>query len=315
MRGRFAPSPSGEMHLGNAWTALLAWLQVRSAAGSLVLRIEDLDPDRSRPQFSRQLLEDLSWLGLEWDEGPDTGGNKGPYCQNERRLFYTEALDSLKRKGRLYPCYCTREEIREASLAPHEPEVGRIYPGTCRQLSDAQRREREASGRQPAWRLEVPTQEIGFSDLCQGEVSQNLSEAGDFVLQRADGVHAYQLAVVVDDALMGITHVLRGDDLLPSTARQIFLYRALELPPPSFAHVPLLLGLDGHRLSKRHGDLSLASLRRRGVRAEQIIGYLAGLAGMTPKGEAVTARELVPVFSLEALSKTPLIVRVESIVR
>ncbi len=308
MRGRFAPSPSGEMHLGNAWTALLAWLQVRRAGGTMALRMEDLDPERSKPEYAEALMEDLAWLGLDWDEGPDSGGPYSPYRQDDRRSLYAQAVKRLEQMGLLYPCYCTRAEIRSASLAPNGPEEGSAYPGACRSLSVEERRQNESQGRRPALRVYVPDTEVNFVDLIQGEVRENLSQVGDFVIQRSDGVHAYQLAVVVDDGLMGITHVLRGDDLLSSTARQIWLYQVLDLPVPEFAHVPLLYGPDGRRLSKRHGDLSIAALRRRGVKAERIIGFLAGLAGYLPRGEEIKAPDLIDFFTLEKLPRIPLII-------
>jgi len=297
------------MHLGNAWTALLAWLQVRSQGGTMVLRIEDLDPDRSRKEYVDQLIEDLHWLGLDWDEGPDIGGPYGPYCQDERRHLYQAALESLIQQGLVYPCYCSRAELRQAASAPHGSDRNNIYPGYCRNLTMAQRQFKEASGRRPALRLMVPDCTIAFIDGLYGLVRQNLrQECGDFILQRSDGVHAYQLAVVVDDAAMGITHVLRGNDLLDSTPRQLLLYELLELTPPAFIHVPLLYGTDGHRLSKRQKDLTIASLRARGCSPYKIVGYLAWQAGLKERWEETPPRDLITDFNVSRLTTRPIIV-------
>jgi glutamyl-tRNA synthetase len=301
-RGRFAPSPSGEMHLGNAWTALLAWLQVRSSSGEMVLRIEDLDPDRSKPVFIEQLIRDLRWLGLDWHEGPDIGGDYGLYRQDERRHLYDTALAKLDEAGFLYPCYCSRVELRSVAQAPHAGEMPHSYPGTCRFLTIGQCREKESEGRKASLRLRVPSGNIMFTDLCQGFYGQDiLHEVGDFIVRRADGVHAYQLAVVVDDAAMKITHVLRGADLLDSTPRQLLIYQLLGLEMPQFAHVPLILGEDGQRLSKRHGDVSLAGLRRKGVKPETIVGYLAYKANLTNQWESLTTTELIAGFDLRKI--------------
>ncbi len=308
IRGRFAPSPSGHMHLGNAWTALLAWLQVRSRGGTVVLRIEDLDPDRCRPEYTAQLISDLAWLGLDWDEGPDVGGSHGPYRQDERRRLYAAALDSLTDRGLVYPCYCTRAEIRAAASAPHAGDEGNPYSGTCRRYLGGAGEE-PPPGRRPALRLAVPDETIAFTDGVHGPVAQNLAAAcGDFVVRRADGVHAYQLAVVVDDAAMGITHVLRGDDLLASTPRQLYLYRLLGLTPPAFAHVPLLVSPDGRRLAKRQQGLVLASLRERGVTAGQITGFLAHRAGLVPDPSPVRPRDLLAAFTIDKLPRQPVVI-------
>ncbi|WP_371367261.1 Glutamate--tRNA ligase 2 [Sporomusa rhizae] len=297
IRGRFAPSPTGEIHLGNAWTALLAWLQVRAAGGTMVLRIEDLDPDRSRQVYIDRLMADMKWLGLDWDEGPDIGGAYAPYCQDERRELYQMALERLTAAGLVYPCYCTRAEL--AASAPHGSENERVYSGICRYREvDTYRK----ATKRPALRLAVQPGVIEFDDLHTGHVSQELArEVGDFVVRRSDGVHAYQLAVVVDDAAMGITHVLRGDDLLNSTPRQLLLYRLLGLTAPKFTHVPLLVDLDGHRLSKRQQALSIAVLRANGVKAEAIIGYLAFKARLVDKYQPVKATELIRSFDVTGL--------------
>lgn len=302
IRGRFAPSPTGELHLGSAWTALLAWLQVRAAGGAMVLRIEDIDPERSRSCYTEALMTDLKWLGLNWDEGPDIGGPFAPYCQSQRRHLFEQALEHLTEAGLVYPCYCTRGEL--ASLAPHGREGERPYPGRCRGRAAA-----AGQGRKPSLRLIVPQETIVFRDIVKGECSQQVATAaGDFIVRRSDGVHAYQLAVVVDDAAMHITHVLRGEDLLDSTPRQLLLYRLLGLTPPVFAHVPLLVAADGHRLSKRQRDLTLASLRAHGARPENIIGYLAWKAGLLEQFGPVTAAGLVANFDLSGIAKGPIVI-------
>ncbi|HWR44729.1 tRNA glutamyl-Q(34) synthetase GluQRS [Sporomusa sp.] len=311
MRGRFAPSPTGEIHLGNVWTALLAWLQVRSAGGIMVLRMEDLDPERSRQSYADRLMADMQWLGLDWDEGPDIGGPYAPYCQGQRRELYQAALERLEAAGMVYPCYCTRAEL--AASAPHAGETERVYPGVCRQrkLDNAFK-----AARRPALRLAVPPGQYSFTDVQAGFVSQDLSqEVGDFVIRRSDGVHAYQLAVVVDDAAMDITHVLRGYDLLSSTPRQLLLYRLLGQRAPVFTHVPLLIAPDGHRLSKRQQALSIAALRAQGVTAEAIIGYLAFKANLIDVPQPVRAAELIPSFDMTKLQADSVIIDSREICR
>ncbi len=318
-RGRFAPSPTGPLHLGNARTALLAWLAARAQASSFVLRVEDLDGPRVRPGLEASILGELSWLDLDWDEGPDVGGGSGPYRQSERGECYRAALSELRQRGLLYPCFCSRAEIARASQAPHGPsDEGPRYPGTCRQLGSAEAAERGLR-RPPAWRLRVEPGPVGFDDGVHGSRSFDVAaEVGDFVVARADGVPSYQLAVVVDDAAMGIEEVVRGDDLLPSTARQLLLYRALGLAPPRFAHVPLVTGEDGARLAKRHGALSLGELRERGADPRAVVGLLAALSGLAPAGERAAPHDLVPGFALSRLADAPAVLRgpvVEALVR
>jgi glutamyl-tRNA synthetase len=309
LRGRFAPSPSGFMHLGNAWTALLAWLDIRKLGGSMVLRMEDLDPQRSKDGFAEALMQDMRWLGLDWDEGPDVGGAYGPYKQSERTGFYEATLEILIQKGLVYPCFCSRAELRNAATAPHAGESEYLYSGRCSSLSAVKAELLKKNGRRPSLRLRVDTDEISFNDELYGQQSQNLRQiCGDFVIRRADGVFAYQLAVVIDDAAMAINRVVRGADLLASTPRQIRIWRLLGAQPPAFLHVPLLYGTDGSRLSKRHGSLALHSLRQSGVRPEVILGQLAAWAGMLEKPEPVRANELIELFSIERLPKKPVIV-------
>ena len=317
VRGRFAPSPTGAIHLGNIWTALLAWLHARQLGGAFVLRVEDLDPDRSRPELAEQQLADLRWLGLDWDEGPDAGGAVGPYVQSERTAYYRAALETLPHHNLLYPCYCTRAEVRAAASAPHGAAERGDYPGTCRYLTPEERAEREARGRRPCLRVRMPEAPtpVCFDDLVYGPVEEDIAHpGGDFVICRADGVFAYQLAVVVDDALMGITHVIRGADLLSSTARQIWLHELLGYVPPRFGHVPLLVGEDGHRLSKRHASLSVAHLRAAGARPQQIIGLLAHAAGIIPQAEPILPGDLIGSLNLGRLPRGEIVIG-ENVVR
>lgn len=291
--GRFAPSPSGRMHLGNVFTALLAWLSIRSQNGKMLLRIEDLDPDRSKREYIDALKDDLAWLGLTYDEEMP--------LQSTRAARYAEAFAKLP----TYPCYCTRNELHDAS-APHASDSKLIYAGTCRDLTEA---ERSAKHRTPAWRVCVPDIEIAFTDGVYGVQRENLAkDCGDFIVRRSDGVYAYQLAVVCDDADGGVTEVVRGCDLLDSTPRQIWLYQALGLPVPRFYHVPLLVAPDGKRLSKREKSLDMAHLRER-YTPEELIGRLAYYAGLTAAPVPVSAAELIERFSWEKIGRSPIVVR------
>ena len=294
--GRFAPTPSGGMHLGNLFSALITWLSVRACGGRLVLRLEDLDRNRCRPEYARQMEQDLHFLGLNWDEGGSLGGTHGPYSQHERTQWYQAQLEKLEEQGLVYPCFCTRAELH-APEAPHASDGEFIYNGRCRALSPGEIKKR-MEVRTPALRLHVPQETICFNDGHYGRVCQNLAtECGDFILCRSDGVFAYQLAVVADDAAMGVTQVVRGRDLLSSAPRQLYLYRLLGFEPPEFYHVPLLLSADGRRLSKRERDLGLGELVARGFTAQDLIGRLAYLAGLLERPEPATARELIPLFS------------------
>lgn len=296
--GRFAPSPSGRMHLGNAFSCLVAWLSARSAGGRMVLRIEDLDPRAQSRERARTLMGDLEWLGLDWDEGP--------FYQGDRGAVYDEALERLGALGLIYPCFCTRSELHAAS-APHASDGTYLYAGTCRALSAEQVAERAAS-RNPALRLRVPDADepagtVCFTDLAYGPQREVLAEeCGDFLVRRSDGVTAYQLAVVVDDALMGVNEVVRGRDLLGSCGRQSYLARLLGQEPPRYGHVPLLTAMDGRRLSKRDRDLDLGSLRERGVAPERVVGAIASAAGLIDAREDVTASELIGQFSWERIA-------------
>ncbi|MDL2219398.1 tRNA glutamyl-Q(34) synthetase GluQRS [Ruminococcaceae bacterium OttesenSCG-928-O06] len=310
LTGRFAPSPSGHMHLGNAFSALLCWLSVRSRGGRLLLRMEDLDPARCRPEYARALLDDLAWLGLDWDEyvppARDTeaqGATEGGILyQSRRSAFYAAQLTRLKAQGLLYPCFCTRAQLHAAS-APQAGAAPGVYNGRCRRLAARQVAAMLAQ-RPAAVRAAVPDEVISFCDGVQGPVRQHLAtECGDFLLCRSDGVHAYQLAATADDGAAGITEVVRGRDLLDSTPRQIWLLRTLGYAVPQYYHVPLLLAADGRRLSKREGDLSLCALRGRGVQPQAIVGLLAHLAGLCPTPAPVAARQLLPSFDWSRVHK------------
>ena len=296
LKGRFAPSPSGRMHLGNIFTALMSWLSVKSRGGSWLLRIEDLDPQRSKPEFSRLIEDDLHWLGLDWDEGGlDNIGTCGPYSQSLRDDFYETALSRLIESGDTFPCYCTRADIM-ATQAPHQSDGRVVYPGTCRRLISH-------PDRKPSTRLMVSDEQIEFDDMIAGHQSYNLAkECGDFILRRADGAWAYQLAVVVDDAAMGVTEVMRGNDLLLSAAQQIWLYRRLGLTPPAFAHLPLICNSAAQRLSKRDASLSMEQLRKIHT-PESLTGLLAHLAGLLPIPEPITPSDLIPAFTLLPLKR------------
>jgi glutamyl-tRNA synthetase len=293
VRGRFAPSPTGQVHLGTARTALLAWRSARRQGGAFVLRIEDLDGPRVVPGAAAAIRDDLRGLGRDGDEGPDVGGPHGPYRQSERGAHYEAALRQLDGGDRLVRCFCSRKQLALAS-APHAGEDGPPYPGTCRGLGadEIARRSRE---RPPALRFRVAPGIVNFLDREVGPVQEDVeATVGDFVLRRADGVHAYQLAVVVDDLAMGITEVVRGADLLASTARQIQLYGALGAVPPSWHHVPLVLDEAGARLAKRHHTAVLAHRRASGQRPADVIGELAASAGIHPRGSGpISARELL----------------------
>jgi glutamyl-tRNA synthetase len=301
------------VHLGNASSALLAWLSIRSRGGSFVMRMEDLDRNRVRPGLDRQILEDLAWLGIDWDEGPDRGGPFAPYEQWPRRERYAAAFERLKITGHIYPCFCSRKDIAAAASAPQSPGDEVRYPGTCSALDPERSRLRVEAGARHAWRFQVSRDDRPvFIDRVHGEWGADQPAApGDFVVARADGVPAYQLAVVVDDAAMRIDEVVRGDDLLPSTARQLLLYEALGWTPPAFGHVPLLLGRDGVRLSKRHQGTSLAELRETGFGVKEVVGRLAWLLGLSEQPEPIRAADLVDGFSLERIKPRPQGIRVD----
>ena len=286
--GRFAPTPSGRMHLGNVFAALVAWLSVRSRNGALVLRMEDLDTQRTSEEFAQILRQDLKWLGLDWDQ------ETAP--QSQRSEAYRGYFQRLRDMGLLYPCYCTRSQLHNVN-APHLSDGTYVYAGTCRDLQTP------PPGRQPAWRVMVPDREYALEDLCQGPFRQNLStDCGDFVVRRADGVYVYQLAVTVDDGEAGVTEVVRGMDLLGSAPRQMYLQELFGFKHPTYGHVPMLLSADGRRLSKRDRDLDLGQLRQR-MQPQELLGQLAFAAGIIDKYQPVSARELAAEFSWDRLKQ------------
>ena len=277
--GRYAPSPSGDLHVGNARTALLAWLWARGEGGRFLLRIEDLDPDRSRPHFVERQMEDLAILGLDWDGDP--------VRQSQRGALYERALAELEAAGLVYPCFCSRADVRAATVAPHG-DARTTYPGTCRDLSTQEVARRVAAGARSSMRF------------------RSADGSDDHVLRRSDGVVGYQLAVVVDDAAQAVDHVLRGDDLEPSTPRQLELWRALGLgPPPRYLHVPLVLDRDGTRLGKRHGSLATRALIERGTPPAALVGWLAWSAGLVSSPAPVRARDLIGRLDEERLTRDP----------
>ena len=290
--GRFAPTPSGRMHLGNVFAALMSWLSVKSQNGAWVLRMEDLDTLRTSPAYAETLREDLRWLGLDWDlETP---------AQSTRSDVYDRYFARLEELGLLYPCYCTRSQLHSVN-APHLSDGTYVYPGTCRNLTDAQR---AAFSRPPAWRIRVPDREYRLEDLVQGTYRENLTrDCGDFVVRRADGVHVYQLAVTVDDGEAGITQVVRGVDLLSSAPRQMYLQELLGFSAPEYGHIPLLVAPDGRRLSKRDRDLDLGQLRQR-VSPQELLGVLAAAAGLIDSYTPISAEELAQDFSWSRIHGT-----------
>ncbi len=289
--GRFAPTPSGRMHLGNVFAFLIAWLSVKSKNGSIILRMEDLDTQRTSEEYAEILRRDLRWLGLFWDD------EQTP--QSQRSAVYDRYFEKLQDENLLYPCYCTRSQLHNVN-APHRSDGTYVYAGTCRDLTAAQQ---AAFGRNPAWRVKVPERDWEFTDLLQGNYRENLlRDCGDFVVRRADGCYVYQLAVTVDDGQAGVTEVVRGVDLLSSAPRQMYLQEKFGFPAPRYGHVPLLLAPDGRRLSKRDMDLDLGTLRQR-LTPEQLIGTLAHSCGLLDTAAPISARELSSLFSWEKLKK------------
>lgn len=306
IRVRFAPSPTGKLHLGSARTALFNWLFARGQGGTFILRVEDTDPERSSRELEDSILDDLRWLGLDWDEGPDAGGPHGPYRQSERAEIYGKHARRLEEGGKAYPCYCTLEELEErkgqALAAGRTP----VYDGTCRRLTAEERRAREAEGRRPALRFEVPQREIAFEDLLHGWMRFSPEVIGDFIIVRSDGTSGFNFSVVVDDATMGMTHVIRGEDHLTNTARHVLLFEALGYPVPLYLHHSLLLGPDGAKMSKRHGATAVYEYRELGYLAQTLTNYLALLSWSPPREkEVLDLPELVRLFDIGDLSASP----------
>ena len=304
-RVRFAPSPTGELHVGNARTALFNWMFARHHGGDFILRIEDTDESRSALSYQVNLLDDLTWLGIDWDEGPQKDGAYGPYKQSERLDIYAGHLQKLVAADLVYPCYCTEEELDEERqtliLSKRMPR----YMGKCRNLTPEQRKQKEKEGRKPSFRFKVPDVTIQFNDLIRGPMKFEGTAVGDFIIVRSNGMPAYNFAVVIDDHLMGISHVIRGEDHLSNTALQIMLYKAFGFTPPTFAHHCLILGKDRAKLSKRHGSVSVGEFRRQGILPEALMNYLGLLGSSFTEGREVLSREeMIAGFALERASKS-----------
>jgi glutamyl-tRNA synthetase/nondiscriminating glutamyl-tRNA synthetase len=315
IRARFAPSPTGQIHVGNARTALFNWLFVRRQGGVFILRIEDTDLERSEARYETQLLDDLRWLGLDWDEGPDIGGPCGPYRQSDRLEIYRATALRLVQEQKAYYCFCTPEELereRQQAVAEQKPQ---IYSGKCRKLEPAEAERRLAAGEAAAIRLKIPEHPIKFHDIVHGPVEFASEVVSDLIIVRSSGVPVYNYVVVIDDAEMKITHVIRGDDHLSNTPKQVALYEALGLPVPEFAHLSTILGPDRERLSKRHGATSIANFRDMGVLPEALTNYLA-LLGWAPSGgtrETFSPQELVKEFSLQRVTPSPAVFDMEKL--
>lgn len=307
MRVRFAPSPTGYLHIGGARTALFNWLLAKNTGGKFILRIEDTDQQRSTQASEDVILRAMKWLGLDWDEGPETGGEYGPYRQSERLDTYKEYVNKLLENKKAFKCYCTQEELEKAKEESIKNGEEPIYSGKCRNLSEEQIKKYEQEGRKPVIRFRVPqNQTIELNDLSRGKIEFDSNLIGDFVLQKSDGFPSYNFAVVIDDFLMKITHVVRGDDHITNTPKQIMLYKALEANVPEFAHIPMILGNDGSRLSKRHGATSVEEYQKEGYLKEAVVNYLS-LLGWSPKNndEIMELDNIIERFNLKDVSKSP----------
>lgn len=312
VRVRFAPSPTGYLHVGNARTALFNWLFAHRHHGAFILRIEDTDVERSTEDSTESIMSDLRWLKLEWDEGPDVGGPFGPYKQSLRLKIYEKYLEDFKKRGLVYPCYCSPEELqkrREKQLAEGKPPR---YDNRCRELTADQRKALEAEGKKPSWRFIVKEEKLCVHDLVRGDVEFDTATLGDFVIVKSDGGPTFHFAVCVDDALMEITHVIRGEDHLSNTPRHLLLFRALGFQPPLFAHLSMILGPDGSRLSKRHGASSVMELRNLGYLPEAVVNYLA-LLGWSPrcKKEILDLDAMAAEFDVKDVNKSAAIFDME----
>jgi nondiscriminating glutamyl-tRNA synthetase len=320
VRVRFAPSPTGQLHVGNVRTALFNWLFARQKGGAMILRIEDTDVERSEARYETQLFEDLKWLGLDWDEGPDItaqpgGGPYGPYRQSDRLQIYRDYAEQLLREGKAYLCFCSTEELeaeRQRAIAEQKPQ---LYSGKCLALDPAEAEKRRAAGELAAIRLKIPEHPIRFHDIVRGDVEFSSEVVSDPIIMRSNGIPVYNYVVVVDDAMMKITHVIRGDDHLSNTPKQVALYEALGMAVPEFAHLSTILGPDRERLSKRHGATSIANFRDMGILPEALMNYLA-LLGWAPSGgtrETFTPQELIKEFDLRRVTPSPAIFDMEKL--
>ena len=305
IRTRFAPSPTGHLHIGNARTALLNWIAARHAGGHFILRIEDTDQERSTSESARSILDDLNWLGLDRDEGPDAGGPNGPYRQSERNAIYIEHLDRLIADDQVYPCYCTARELEARRKEQLERGEAARYNGHCRNLSEPDRQKYEKAGRKPAFRFKTQADSVSFDDLVRGSVNTPGDQLGDFIIARANRMPMYNFACVIDDHFMQISHVIRGDDHVSNTPRQILIYEALHWNPPKFAHVPMILGPDRQRLSKRHGATSVDQYRDQGYLSDALVNFLSLLSWSSESGDEILDRKrLVSEFSFNRLSRS-----------
>ena len=310
VRVRFAPSPTGHLHIGGARTAIYNWAFARHHGGSFVLRIDDTDRERSTPENTQAILRAMRWLGLDWDEGPEAGGEYGPYFQTERASGYADALDRLKTSGHTYPCFCTPDELQLKRTAAREEGGFSGYDRTCRSLSHEDSVSRIDAGEPHVWRIKVPDEreDITIDDTIRGDVSWSIDAMDDFILMRTDGTATYNFATVIDDWTMQISHIIRGEDHLSNTPRQIVVYEALDAPVPTFAHMSLIFGADGKRLSKRHGATSVESYRDDGFLSEALLNYLALLGWSAEDGTEVFDREtLIEKFDLSRVSKNPVL--------
>ncbi len=303
IRTRFAPSPTGRLHIGNARTAILNWLFARHSGGRLILRIEDTDRQRSTKESEEAIIEDLKWLGIDWDEGPDCGGDFGPYRQSERLDIYSRYAEKLREMGRAYPCYCKPEELEERRRERLKRKETIIYDGRCRELTESAKKKLEAEGRRPVLRFKVEEKEVSFEDRIKGKISFLSENIGDFVIMRQNGMPMYNFSCVVDDHLMRVSHVIRGDDHVSNTPRQVLLYRALGWDPPVFAHVPMILGKDGARLSKRWGAVSVAQYRNLGYLPDALFNFLSLLSWSSESGDEIISKDrLIKEFDFDRIS-------------
>jgi len=306
MKTRFCPSPTGYMHLGNARTALFSALATHKEEGVFLLRIEDTDQTRSEEQYVSALLDDLAWMGLDWDEGPGMGGDKAPYWQSQRQSIYDQYYDTLITQGLAYPCYCSEEQLKLNRKVQRSRGQAPRYPGTCRHLTAEDRAAKEAAGINPTLRFALPQGEtVTFTDLVKGEQRFLTDDIGDFVIRRTDGTSPFMYCNALDDALMGVTHVIRGEDHLTNTPRQILILQALKLPIPTYAHISLILGDDGAPLSKRNGSRSINSLREQGYFYQAVVNYLARLGHYYEQNDFLTLPQLAELFEWKTLSRSP----------
>jgi len=305
VRTRFAPSPTGHLHIGNARTAIMNWLFSKHSGGQFILRIEDTDQERSTPESEKAILDDLLWLGLSWDEGPETGGEYGPYRQSKRLEFYKQHAQKLLDDGKAYPCYCSADELEARRKDQVEKGQSTGYDGRCYQLTDTEKQKLESEGRKPVLRFHVSKNDVTFQDMVKGSITIPGDHLSDYVITRADGMPMYNFSCVVDDHLMAITHVIRGDDHVSNTPRQILLYNAFDWQLPQFAHIPMILGQDRNRLSKRHGATSVAQYREAGYLPETLLNFLSLLSWSSESGDEILSIErLIKEFDFSRVSKS-----------